>query len=890
MPLSIEKMLIAIALVFGMSAPIYADEVRTAMPLTDGWRFHFGDVPSAEKDGFQDSDWQAVRVPHTWNRVGYYFEPHSDAAKNRQAVNKEQGVAWYRVAFDADARLHGKQAWLEFDAASRIASVWLNGIYVGEHRGGFSRFRLNVTAALRPGAKNVLAVRVDNSVPAPGTTTKDVLPLTGDFFVYGGLYRPVRLVSTATTHIAMGDFGGPGVYASTTEITGGAATVQVRARVRNDNSKAVSARLTMKLIDREGHVAAVATRSFAFARSKDQELTQVLRVASPHLWQGTGGPYLYRLVVELSDRRNTPLDRVEQPFGLRTIGYDANRGFLLNGKPYQLHGVGYHQDTAGKGWALSREDVESDVATMREMGVNSIRLTHYQHSDYIHDVADRLGLIVWDEIPLVSRWTQGQAMEPSAELVANARQQLLELIRQNYNHASVAVWGIANEVDFGNSMPAFLTGGSNGHVPDPLALLGQLQALAKSEDQSRPTGIATCCEGRLFQSDVSVPDVAQVADIGGANRYFGWYYGDTGDLGPNLDALHAKRPTQPLAVTEYGAGGATSMHTDNVLGGPSDSRGRNQPEEFESYVHETAWRALSQRPYLFATWLWNSFDFPTTVRAEGDAQDLNTKGLVTYDRKIRKDVWYFYKANWTNTPTVHVNGSRYVDRAYPYADIRVYSNAPSTELILNGRSLGTQSACEQAVCVWKDVPLAGGTNAIQAVGHFGGSNVEDRVEWKLDPVRLSHIAIDCGALMAAKGRETAFGSDNFFTGGQAMTLDKPADYGRAPVPTAIEGAIERDALATYRSGSFSYRIPMQTGRYEMTLWFVTPPPGKSANFDVAVNGQKVLSKFDLSAHATEQARAVKKVFEIRSDGHIAIDFKAVNGEAMVSAIELMQRH
>ena len=581
------------------------------------------------------------------------------------------------------------------------------------------------------------------------------------------------------------------------------------------------------------------------------------------------------------------LDRLEQPFGIRQMRFDPARGFFLNGKPYPLHGTGYHQDREGKGWAVSSEDVAQDVALLREMGANTIRLTHYQHGKTIHELADRYGLIVWDEIPLVSAWTLGGAKEATAGLRAHARQQLTELIRQNGNHASVATWGIANEVDFGNSLPIFLTG-STGAPPDPLPLLREINDLAHQLDPTRSTSIATCCEGRLFAEGVDVPLTAPAADLAGANRYFGWYYGKPADLSAHLDALHAKRPNQPLAVTEYGAGGATTIHTDNPLGGPVDSRGRLQPEEVESWVHEENWAALATKPYLSATWLWNSFDFASTVRQEGDAQDINTKGLITFDRKIKKDAFYFYKANWTATPTVHINGRRYVDRAYSVTDVRVYSNAPATELIVGGKSIGIRTDCGLRVCVWKDVRLAAGSNEVVARGRFATATAEDRLTWQVSDEAARSIRIDSGALVAAKGRNGRFGSDNFFEGGEAGTVDRPADYGKPPQPSPIAATRDRDVAATYRSGSFRYRVPLADGRYTVTLTFVEPSAPVAARvFDVLANGKVALPALDVAKAAGAQMTAVQRSFPVEVRGGVLdLRFRPVKGEAIVSAVDV----
>lgn len=863
--------------------PALAETGRSTVALGDNWLYSSQDNGAAAAPDFDDRSWEAVNIPHTWNRVGFYR--HALGGTNTEAtVQKRQGIGWYRTRFNLPTNGKGQRHWIEFDAASRVARVWLNGKFLGEHRGGFSRFRLDATDALKAEG-NVLAVQVDNTPPAASGPTADILPLTGDFFVHGGLYRPVRLISVPQLHIDLSDHGGSGVRATTVAADKNSAEVHILARVANASDKLVTAAVRLRLMDAAGQERASQTIATSVGRKGISEVEGKLSLASPRLWQGTIDPYLYQLVIEVLDGRGNVVDNIRQPYGIRTMAFDADRGFLLNGEVYPLRGVGYHQDRDGKGWAISRADVEEDIQTIRDMGANSIRLTHYQHGQDVHDIADRVGIVLWDEIPLVSAWTLGGKMEADPALVANARQQLTELVRQSQNQASTAIWSIANEVDFGNSFPAFLTGYKDGKAPDPLPLLRGLNSLAGKLDPSRPTALATCCEGRLFASDVSIPTTAAAATLGGANRYFGWYFGAPADLGPHLDSLRAARPQQPLAVTEYGAGGALTIHTDNVLGGLADSRGFAQPEEYESYIHETSLAQIEARPWLYATWLWNSFDFATTIRKEGDAQDINTKGLVAYDHKTRKDAFYFYKANWNAEPMVHITGKRYKDRAYPVADVRVYSNMVSTELLLNGRSLGTKSNCPQRVCVWQAVALDDGSNMLVAKGQHASGQVEDRVEWTLSPDVRQHMSIDTGALVAAKSTRRLIGSDNWFTGGIVASLDKPADYGKPPQPTVIAGTQERDALATYRHGAFSYRIPVAQGRYRVTLWFATSSTQKSGDFTVK-SGKKVFLRNYQPAVPTSGAVAEAKAFTVSAKGEVALDFIPGTGEARVSMIEI----
>ena len=832
-------------------------------------------LSGAETKTYDDADWSPISVPHTWNRAGYYLGGE-DRVHKAGTLNTRQGVGWYRLTFTVPADLKDKSAWLQFDAASRKASVWLNGVHLGDHAGGFSRFRLDATKAITPGSPNVLVVKVDGSRPVAGGSTADTLPLGGDFFVHGGLYRGVSLVVTNKIHFDMLDLGGPGVYAQTTNISTDSATVQVRARLHNDTSRRARLTLITQLIDAAGGVAAQTKSPVVLAAGATQQAEQILDLAKPRLWQGVKDPYLYRLRTEIRDNQGRLIDALDQAYGVRQIVIDPAKGLILNGEPLRLHGVGYHQDREGEGWAVSEADTAQDMAIMREMGANTIRLTHYQHGQTIHDLADRYGLLLWDEIPFVSVMTlTADQVEPTPGLVANARQQLQELIRQNYNHASVAVWSIANEVDLRGTPPSFM-GAAKIVQRDPIPLLKELQALAKSEDPSRPTTQATCCEGL----QPNAPEVAAITDVSGANRYFGWYYTPTELLSPALDALHAKRPSQALSVSEYGAGGAISQHTDDPLGGPFDAFGRAQPEEYQSLVHEKSWAILEAKPYLWASWLWNSFDFATGDRHEGDAESINTKGLVTYDRKVKKDAFFFYKANWNAEPSVHITGRRYVDRAYPVTQVRVYSNAPSTVLTVNGASLGALSDCPQKVCVWEDVRLTVGENIIVAKGRFSQGETEDRLIWNLAADRKDHFAIDAGALLSPAESPVRYGSDAFFTGGVARAVT-----GKAP---SVASATPWSILHTYREGDFSYRIPAAPGRYSVKLTFVEPTFEKGERrFDVQLNGVSVLSDFDVASQASGEHAAVIHSFpaEAASAG-LTLTFKGRTGKAMISAIEV----
>ena len=868
---------------------------RTITPLAKGWRFHLGDAASGvTAPGFDDAAWDKVDVPHSWNRVGYYLTPGPDHINRADTVNAQQGLGWYRLHFQAPASAKGREFWLEFDAASRVAEVWVNGRRLGAHAGGFSRFRFDASGAVHRGQDNLLAVKVDNSVPAPANATADTLPLAGDFFVHGGLYRPVRLITTAPVHFDMLDHGGAGVYPTNEKVTAEAATVHISARLANDGASPLKGVLQTRLVDASGAVVAAVSNPVRVAAGASVETVQRLHLNHPHLWQGVEDPYLYHLISTLRTPGGRVIDQIDQTTGLRDIRIDPEKGLFLNGRHVALHGVSRHQDKEGKGWALSSADEDEDVALIREMGANTIRLAHYQQSQHINDLADRYGLILWDEIPLVSKWTLGAGkMTPSEGLVEDARQQLTELIRQNIHHPAVAVWSIANEVDFG--MPIGVDFSQNtGEAPDPRPLLKTLNALAKSEDPSRPTTLATCCEDRAELPGAKPPVVAGITDVFGANRYYGWYYGSPKAEAPYLDLNHSQHPNNPISVSEYGAGGAVSQQTDNPEGGRADYRGRAQPEGYESYVHEKIWSDFSKRPYLWATWVWNMFDFATTIRREGDAMDINTKGLITYDRKVKKDAFYFYKANWSSEPVVYLTGRRYVDRAYGVVDVSVYSNAQETSLKLNGADLGARKDCDNHVCVWREVRLAVGDNHLTAQADFAGRSVTDTVAWTLSADAASHIRIACGAMM---GRDTSlgrFGSDAFFVGGEPASLIKSHGFALGPTdPKAaaklLPEASDPDLIASFREGDFRYDIPMENGEYQVTLTFVAPADDVvgARIFDVTANGAALFKNLDIAAQAGGVLKPLQQTFPVTvRDGRLNLGFHPSLGKALVSAISI----
>jgi beta-galactosidase len=394
--------------------------------------------------------------------------------------------------------------------------------------------------------------------------------------------------------------------------------------------------------------------------------------------------------------------------GLRYYSVDANKGFLLNGESYPLHGVNRHQDRPGKGWAISYADQDEDANIIYEIGATCVRLAHYPHSDYFYSLCDRKGFVVWAEVPLVNQVYNTPAF------AENAKQQLTELIRQKYNHPSIFFWSLYNEL------------GNSGRCDDPRPLVTQLNALAKQEDSTRLTTAASNDPSSKW------PGLRSVADLIAWNPYPGWYFGNPSQMNQLIDKYKRDTNDKPIGISEYGAGASIRQHEQNMKKAPAPG-GKWHPEEWQAIVHEEDYAAIEARPYIWGSFAWVMFDFSSAWRKEGDANGINDKGLVTADRKTRKDAFYFYKAKWTTEPFVYITSRRHTERTNPNTAVKVYSNCDSVELKVNGQTLGSQAG-KSCVFKWSDVRLKPGLNTIEAATTRDGKTYTDKCEWQLAEV------------------------------------------------------------------------------------------------------------------------------------------------------------
>lgn len=666
-------------LLLGLCIASQAAAARNVVALDGPWRFERADVAGAEAEGFDDRGWSPVVLPHTYNAVdgeagGAYY----------------RGPVWYRLVLERAATPAGRRSFLEFDAAALAADVWVNGVHAGRHEGGYARFRFDVSALLRPG-RNTLAVRVDNR------TLPTVAPLGGDFTVFGGLYRKVRLVETAPAHVDLLDHGGPGVRVEPVEVSPASARLDVAVRLRNDLPSPQRLALRVTLRDGQGRAVLRHLQDVPVAAQATETAAASLQLKRPRLWSGVHDPYLYRLTAEVL-QRGAVVDEVSLPVGIRSVAVDPQRGFLLNGRPYALHGVNYfHAGRPGRGLAVGDAEVEEDMRMLRELGVTGLRLVHFQHPQRAYELADAMGFVLWTEIPL------NAALHDSEAFRVNLAQQLRELMRQTGHHPSVAVWGLGNEVYQVDATSR--------------ALLAEVHALAKREDPRRPTAYAHCCAA-------DDDPLALATDITGYNRYWGWYDGALTDLGPWADALHRRLPARPIGLGEYGAGASVLHHEDSPK--RPEPAGRWHPEEYQALFHEAYWAQIRTRPWLWGSFVWLAFDHASAGRNEGDRPGVNDKGLVTYDRRYRKDAFQFYRAQWSRLPMVHIAGRRHTPRPAGPVAVKAYTNAARATLELNGRVLGTATSAH-GIALWPGVPLAPGHNVLRVRTDSGAS---DSVVWE----------------------------------------------------------------------------------------------------------------------------------------------------------------
>lgn len=844
-------LLLAFGVQFSTAQTSQKNSPRIIYTINDNWRFLPDNASEAEKPSKSDGNWEIVNLPHTWNAQDAFDD----------TPDYRRGASWYRKNLQVGSDLKGRRIYLYFEGANQTADVYVNEKFVGNHIGGYTAFAFDVTDAVKFGENNLIAVKVDNSFNA------DIPPLTADFTFYGGIYRDVWLIATDELHFKTTDYASSGVTVTTPNLSAtSSAIVNVRGTVVNDSSKKRNFDVLSQVFDAEGKEVNNAISSVAVEPKAEAGFeNETMGLKKFNLWSPEN-PYLY--TVKTTIRENgVILDEVSNPLGFRWFKYDGN-GFYLNGKPVKLRGANRHQDYKGLGNAVPDSIHVRDMELMKSAGYNFVRLAHYPQDPAILQAADRLGIMLWEETPLVNYITISQKFNE------NSAQMLREMIRQHRNHPSVIMWGYMNEIYL--RVPKE---NAENIRKETVTLARNLDKIAHEEDSTRPTTIAF--HGNDIYNQMKL---GEIPNIVGWNLYSGWYSNKFEDFGKFIDEQHRRYPNRPLIISEYGGNSDLRLHSNA-------SRRFDSTTEYQRLFHESYVAQMNARPYLLGSTLWNEFDFGAELRGE-NMPHVNNKGMWTYDRKP-KDVHYFYKANWSGEPVLHIAANDWKTRAASELKpqkIDVYSNLPQVELFLNGVSLGVKKPDAIRKATW-DVNFKDGANSLEARGTRGAMKMTDEVgiDFKLVTAGSPEIAVNVGS-----------NADFIDESGVVWLADQPYKQGSFGYtgqisPTAYGSQNDKNILGTEDDPLFqtmqenlsSYRFDVPAGVYEIELKFAETKFEKTNQrvFDVSINGRKLLEKLDLAKDFGAQ-RAVTKRFRIDAVNGIVIDFAAIQGKPILSGVKI----
>lgn len=656
---------------------------RQDISLNEGWGFH-SIFEVAKKAPFEP-----VTLPHTWN---VRFLPGT--VRYDRAMN-----VYNRTLTITPDMMEGKRLFLYFEGVNSVATVFINRHIVGEHKGGYLAFCYEITDFVKEG-DNLLEVWASNAFRT------DVLPISGDFNVYGGIHRPCHLIVTAEDCIRPDFYASPGVLIRQKNISEQQADLIVETFLSLKSGKRLQLKADVK--DASGNIVCSNTTD-----AQTDVASIPLSLSKPHLWQGKQDPYLYTVEVSLMDGGKV-IDQVRQQTGLRSFYVDPDQGFFLNGKHLDLVGFNRHDDFDGRGSALLPEHYQKDMELIRESGATFMRLAHYPHNEEMYRLSDENGIVLWTEIPFCGPGGMaytGFLNTPGFK--ENARQCARELVYQKFNHPSICFWAIFNEVlvDKDN-----FTG-----YDDPTSFFKEINAIYKGLDPSRLTTFATCVDTKLYLG---------IADLLAWNKYFGWYSDAVGKADVFFDNAKAEACGTPVGVSEYGAGASVNQHSW-PLDEANKADGHFHPEEAQAVCHEGNWACFSKRPYLWCKTIWHFADIQSYQRKEGEKDGFNDKGLITYDRSTRKDAFWFYKANWNPEPMIYIASRRFTERTEPQTDVRVYTNLKQVTLYINGKKIGTMKPDDIRRALFNGVTLQPGENRIRVEGKSGKQVISDECTWTL---------------------------------------------------------------------------------------------------------------------------------------------------------------
>ena len=851
----------------------FQDNPRVRFTINENWKFHPGGIGYGQREIYRnvpcpiDALWESVAIPHTWNAN----DPFDDAESYRR------GISWYRKRIALPDEYKDKHIFIYFEGVNQTADVYINGAFAGNHKGGYTAFSIDITAFVKfDGKENLIAVQVDNS-------HDDMIPpLAVGYALYGGIYRDVWLIATHPVHLKMTDYGSGGVFISTPVVNNEEAVVEIAGTVANFSEQRQEVNIVSTMVDDENKVIRQVTTKLSIREKSEALFKQTGKnIKYPHPWSPEN-PYLYTVYTEVYID-GILIDRVKNPLGCRWFSFDGD-GFYLNGEKYKLKGTNRHQDFEGIGSALPNSQHVTDLEWIKSMGANFLRLAHYPQDPVVLETADRLGLLIWEEIPVVNYITV------STEFQENSRSMLREMIRQHYNHPSVIMWGSCNEVFlFNEKAERARTITNESYKSQVYITVKGLDSLIRAEDPYRYSTLAM-----HSSTDYNKAGIADIPMVPAWNLYSGWYSGKFEEFGRWLDKKHNETPDRPIFISEYGAGSDERINSSHSK--PFDFSGN-----WQRLYHEAYLKQIKERPYLAGTAVWNQFDF-SQPHVGGSIPHINQKGLQKWDREP-KDVYYLYKANWNPEPMVHIAsrdwtkriGLKYFcdDSVIAFQTVDVYSNLAEIELFCNGKSLGKKQSDEIKKASWQ-IDMEPGTNVIEAQGFNNEKPVRDLLvinyhEIPSDMSKLDELRINVG-----------FNAEFVEKSGRIWIPDQVYKKGAWGHIAGDAKMINKDLIAVhswdltplfnyYLEGIQEYRIDIPDGQYEVELYFTEPEYLRIGEriFNVSINENLVFNQLDLAKkYGVNKAVSRSFITTCINNTGIVVKFEKIASEPLLCAVRV----
>ena len=843
---------------------------RTIIPINTSWKFTSKPVADVFRADYEDSQWEDVNIPHCYNST----DPYDD---NNDYY---RGITWYRKKLKLNSTYKNKKIYIVFDGVNQIADVYANGAFAGRHKGGYTAFTIDITPFVKTdGSDNVLAVQVNN---APDMF---IAPLDVGYTIYGGIYRNVNLLITDSVHFSMDNFGSNGVFV-TPSFTNNMIKVKVKGELSNETIQKKQVEIKCSLFDSAHQLVSTSSNSY-FVQPNQSSFSfesQLEKNLNPVLWSPEN-PYLYSLTTQILENGKV-IDQLTHPVAFKTIRFTSDSGFFLNGKKYILKGTNRHQDMMNKGSALTQEDHEKDLQLIKKMGCNFLRLAHYPQDPYVLKRANELGLLIWEEIPLVNY------MNINNEFLQNCSNMLKEMIRQHYNNPSIILWGSMNEIflnDYYNKRTQKIQDSLYGENVRAYETI--LDSVVRTEDPSRYSTIAM-----HMSSDYDKYKIDIIPQVAGYNIYNGWYSGKVEEFGKTFDKKHESKPNQIILVSEYGAESDASVNTEKPT--RLDNTG-----QYQRYFHESYLSQIKKRNYFAGTAIWNQFDFGNP-NIGGTISNINHKGMCTWDRKP-KDAFYLYKANWNDEPMVYIASRDWPVRAGYLGDsstIDVYSNGKRVSLFLNGKEISSKFINDVCKATWQ-VALKNGTNVLVAKSFFNKKTISDtfsiiynayakeftsNLPTTSSKSLLPSLFINCGSNAQFKDDQ-----QNIWLEDKAYTKGSFGYINGEPSFISLKGKIintdKQPLLYTYLNDSKEYKLDVPQGSYSITMFFAEPEYHEAGKrvFEVSINQTKVLSNIDLYKEAGYCTSYTKKlIINVKENEGLTIKFEAVKGKAIINGLQI----